>query len=397
MALPDKVIFDSGSMKDVWVVADNIVSPLGFSTQANLDAILNAHSGISLHHDPEIFPEPFYASVINSTLLDETFSTLSEPAKFTRLEKLAIFSISAALAQLPKSIRRKRIRLIISTAKGNIDALEKTDDLHPSIQGKAFLWDFSSTLGRYFDFTEPPIVVSNACISGLLAMLIGQRWIGDGRYDHVIVCGADIFSRFVYSGFHALRALSSGPCKPFDKNRNGLTLGEGVGTVVLSAEKSLSSRVPVIMRGGGSSNDSSHISSPSYYGDGLLLCIKMALASAKRASVDYVSAHGTATHYNDEMEAKALALAGLTSVPVNSLKGYFGHTLGAAGTMESIVSIHSLKRNVLPGTYGFSELGVSVPLELLSMNRETPINSCLKTASGFGGCNAAALFEKPLA
>lgn len=385
-----------GSMKDAWVVADNIVSPLGFSTRANLDAILKAHSGISLHHDPDIFPEPFYASVINSTLLDETFSTLSDPAKFTRLEKLAIFSISDVLAQLPKNILQKRIRLIISTTKGNIDALEKTDALH-SIQKKAFLWDFSATIGRYFDFTEPPIVISNACISGLLAMLIGQRWIGDGRYDHVIVCGADIFSRFVFSGFHAFRALSSGPCKPFDKNRNGLTLGEGAGTVVLSAEKSMSSRVPVIMRGGGSSNDSNHISGPSCCGDGLLLCIKTALSSAKRASVDHVSAHGTATLYNDEMEAKALASAGLTSVPVNSLKGYFGHTLGAAGTIESIVSIHSMKRNVLPGTYGFSELGVSVPLELLSMKRETPVNSCLKTASGFGGCNAAALFEKPFA
>ena len=118
------------------------------------------------------------------------------------------------------------------------------------------------------------------------------------------------------------------------------------------------------------------------------------MASVTSRDIDFISAHGTATIYNDEMEAKALNLANLQTVPVNSLKAYYGHTLGAAGLIESIVSLHSLKENLVIPSLGFENLGVTEPINICTTLYKSPLQHCLKTASGFGGCNAAMVFSK---
>jgi 3-oxoacyl-[acyl-carrier-protein] synthase-1 len=144
------------------------------------------------------------------------------------------------------------------------------------------------------------------------------------------------------------------------------------------------------------SNDANHISGPSRTGEELYQAIDQAMRSAgvETGAIDLISAHGTATIYNDEMEAKAITLAGLQDVPVNSLKGYYGHTLGAAGLIESVISLHSMKAGLIIPTLGFSEMGVTKPLNVCRQLEEKPIQHCLKTASGFGGCNAAVIFSK---
>ncbi len=120
----------------------------------------------------------------------------------------------------------------------------------------------------------------------------------------------------------------------------------------------------------------------------------MRQANLSAKEIDFISAHGTATIYNDEMEANAITLSGLENVPVNSLKGYYGHTLGAAGLIESIVSIHSLKEDIILPTLGFQHSGVTKPINVTTAIINEPIKNCLKTASGFGGCNAAVIFSK---
>ena len=124
--------------------------------------------------------------------------------------------------------------------------------------------------------------------------------------------------------------------------------------------------------------------------------IKIAMDDAGLSAndIDFISAHGTATLYNDEMEAKAIASAKLESSPVNSLKGFYGHTLGAAGLIESIISIESLKQNIVIPTKGFEEIGVSKQINICDEIIQAPLQHCLKTASGFGGCNAAVIFSK---
>jgi 3-oxoacyl-[acyl-carrier-protein] synthase-1 len=217
-----------------------------------------------------------------------------------------------------------------------------------------------------------------------------------GRYKTVVVAGGDLVTEFTLAGFQAFKAMSEAPCRPFDADRTGINLGEGVGTLILGTQPNKGDAQPIVLRGGASSNDANHISGPSRTGEGLHLAIQKALADAQSSAeeMDYLSMHGTATPYNDEMEAKALATAQLQNVPLNSLKGYLGHTLGAAGLIESVVAIWSLRNNQLYRSLGFEKLGVSVPLNIIRQTQQQALQSCLKTASGFGGCNAAVVFSK---
>jgi 3-oxoacyl-[acyl-carrier-protein] synthase-1 len=186
-----------------------------------------------------------------------------------------------------------------------------------------------------------------------------MRLLKAGQYENAVICGADTISKFIVSGFQSFQALSDEICKPFDSSRNGLNLGEGAATVILSTDKKFEGNIKV--KGGSVSNDANHISGPSRTGEELGHAIRQAIGDANilAKDVDFISAHGTATVYNDEMEANAMALAGLQAVPLNSLKGYYGHTLGAAGLIESVVSIQSLKENLMIPTLGFKELGVT--------------------------------------
>ena len=180
-----------------------------------------------------------------------------------------------------------------------------------------------------------------------------------------------------------------------DADRNGINLGEAAATIILSSNKKLS-RSRITIAGGSISNDANHISGPSLTGEELYQSIQNAIREARLSSdkIDFISAHGTATVYNDEMEAKALALAELISVPMNSLKGYYGHTLGAAGILESIITIRSMEENIVIPSIGMDRLGVSIPLNICSSLLSASLSNCLKTGSGFGGCNAAIVFSK---
>ena len=228
----------------------------------------------------------------------------------------------------------------------------------------------------------------------MLAILTGMRLIQSGQYKNVVVAGADVISKFVLSGFQSFQAISASPCKPFDAARDGINLGEGAGTVILTSNKNHSTGIKVT--GGSVSNDANHISGPSRTGEELNLAITKAMkvAGLTASDIDFISAHGTATVYNDEMEAKAITLANLQSAPVNSLKGYYGHTLGAAGLIESVISIHSLKENMVIPTMGYQHIGVTKPINICSSLYKTTLQHCLKIASGFGGCNAAMIFSK---
>lgn len=238
------------------------------------------------------------------------------------------------------------------------------------------------------------LLLKTACISGVLGIITGMRLIQTGMYENAVVVGADVISKFVLSGFQSFQAVSAGPCKPFDKNRSGLSLGEGASTVILSSNKKYRNNIKV--SGGATGNDANHISGPSRTGIELSHVMQQTMREAGVAAseVDFISGHGTATPYNDEMEAKAIALAGLESVPVNSLKGYYGHTLGASGLVESVITLQSMRDGIIIPTLGFEELGVSKNINVSNKIAYAPLEHCLKTASGFGGCNGAVMFSK---
>ena len=377
-------------MRDVFITSDNIVSPLGLTSAENFMQLSQLVSGIKKHENAVMSDVPFYASLFSN--LDGLIKDADEK-KYTKFEQLLIASISDALKNSAVKAADKKTILIISSTKGNINLLETEKDA-ASISDKISMHQSAKKIAKYFHFANQPVVVSNACISGLLAMIMGMRFIQSGQYEHAVIAGADVISKFVLSGFQSFQAISNEPCKPFDEARNGINLGEGAGTVILSANKEYSSGIKIT--GGSVSNDANHISGPSRTGEELCQAINKAMKDAGFVStdIDFISAHGTATLYNDEMEAKAITLANMQTVPVNSLKGYYGHTLGAAGLIESIVCIHSLKENMVLPTIGFKQMGVTKPLNVSNTLQKMPLKNCLKTASGFGGCNAAVIICK---
>ena len=376
-----------------YIKSDNIISSLGFDTDENMNHLIKGESGISYCEDPELSVTPFYTSLINSKELIERFSSYSVGNEFTRLEKMLILSVSEALKNTDIDITDAGTLLIISTTKGNIDLLGQ---MHLHDKNRIYLWRTAQIVADFFHNPNHALVISNACISGLLSVLVAKRLVEAGVYNNAVVAGADMVTHFVVSGFQSFKAVSSLPCKPYDVSRDGITLGEAAGTIILGNTANISDQYPVYVSGGASSNDANHISGPSRTGDGLFLAIKNALheSGLKASDIGHISAHGTATVYNDEMESKAFGLAGMQQVPVISLKGYWGHTLGAAGIIESIAGIRSLKENYLLKTHGFSTPGVPVDICVTHGFRYRQQSSFLKTASGFGGCNAAVIFEK---
>ncbi|HEV3411825.1 MAG TPA: beta-ketoacyl synthase N-terminal-like domain-containing protein [Puia sp.] len=370
-------------MKDVFVVADNIVSPLGRTTAENFSLLREGIAGVRHQNRPEMSDQPFYAALFDR---DE----FRENGRHTKFEQLLIASIGEVLVDAGVDPADPGTILILSTTKGNIGLLEEgiEDPARISLTGSARL------LAHYFGFVHSPVVVSNACISGILALVNGMRLIRSGRYETAVVAGADLISKFVLSGFGSFQAISAGYCKPFDQARDGINLGEGAGAIVLSGNQRYRGRLR--LRGGSVGNDANHISGPSRTGEELAHVITRSLADAGcgPAKIDFISAHGTATLYNDEMEARAITLARVQGAQVNSLKGYYGHTLGAAGLIESIVTLESMREDLVLPSPGYETNGVSTPLNVCTSLLSAPLEHCLKTASGFGGCNAAIVMSK---
>jgi 3-oxoacyl-[acyl-carrier-protein] synthase-1 len=262
-------------------------------------------------------------------------------------------------------------------------------------QDQLYLWRSAELIARFFGNNNRPIVVSSACISGASAIITAQRELRSKRYDYVIVVGADALSEFIVTGFQSFKALSREVCKPFDANRTGLNIGEAVATLIMmECPENEIGRGNVVFTTGAVRNDANHISGPSRTGEGAYLALRKVLEGIDPDEIAFVCAHGTATPYNDEMESIALTCAGLQHTPVNSLKGYYGHTLGAAGVMESIISVRALKDGTVLKTYGFETPGVTNPLDIVTENRDTAKRYCIKMLSGFGGCNVAVLFTK---
>ncbi len=368
-----------------------VISPLGFGAKDNFDAI---RSGVTNRYDYPACP----VHDINRDNYDR---------KLTRLENLIVNCTKPILEEIPDNFG-----VILATTKGNIELL-KTD--FPNDDSPVFLYNLArnvcktleskrfcsieSPLGirssrRSRTKTVEPIVISNACTSGVSAVAVASRLIRENIYDNVLVIGADIYSKFTTSGFEAFKSLSGTLCRPYDAHRDGLVLGEAVATILLTADAEKSCGITVC--GSAITNDANHISGPSRTGEPLAKAIEEAMTEAgiKPADIDMINAHGTATIYNDEMESKAFNLLGLNDVPLNSLKPFFGHTLGASGVLEIVMCIEQMKENLIVATPNFETLGVPFPLNVSSENRERNINYCLKTASGFGGTNAAVILSK---
>lgn len=349
----------------VVIGAEYIFSPLGDSVKENFDNLLASKTGVSRNVNG------FHSSQFNSSY---TFLELLEKGAEHIKQSLGSDFLNQA-----------DVKVIISTTKGDVSTI-KPNSIADDVQG----------FSRNNKLINNPLIVSNACISGVQAIAVAQRLIIQKKYKHVVVIGADVVSEFVLEGFQSLHALSESFCKPYDANRDGINIGEACGVVVLSNDPSIFKQGEYCtVLGGSVSNDANHISGPSRTGEGLYRSVLKTLEQAELCfdEVDHVSAHGTATIYNDEMESIAFNRLGIENQTVNSLKGYFGHTLGAAGVIETAVALQELKQQIVLKTLGYSAEGTSQPIRVTTENTAVNYKTVLKTASGFGGGNASILLQ----
>ena len=382
----------------VYFRSDNIISPLGITTKENFTSMANDKVGIRTIDDPEIYPEKLTASMIDENSLEQEFNKIavsySKHSSYTKLEKMLILSIHDTLGNTDIDITSPKTGIILSTTKGNIDLLANKNKISVD-PDRVLLWKLGDEIQNFFGNPNKVVVISNACISGVLAINTAAMNINAGLFDNMVVTGGDLVTRFVASGFMSFLALSPNACKPFDVNRDGLSLGEAAGTIILSRNK-ISNQSNLIFKGSASANDANHISGPSRDGEGSYIAIKKAMGQAdlQPEQIDHISAHGTATSYNDEMESVSIDRHNLLKAPVNSIKSYLGHTLGAAGIVETAILLEEMRQSTLLKSAGFEKLGVSRPIKVIDKLTNHEVNNSLKLASGFGGCNAALIISK---
>lgn len=377
-------------------LADYIVSPLGMGTRVNYEAVKTGQTRLRRYEGLWGLPEPFVASLLDDNLLATACRAEDIDLNvYTRFERLAILAAARALQHTGIRPESREVLFILASTKGNVGLLDgRQEPFEPS--GHLLLTEAARQVAGWFRNPNEPLVVCNACISGMDAQLEAIRALESGRYRQAVVIGVDVLSPFIVSGFQSLKALSAEPCRPFDEDRTGLNLGEAAACVVygLLDEKAEAtfhgwSVVDAAVR-----NDAYHVSSPSKTAEGACRALRSVLAEKDLSGLAFVNVHGTATLFNDEMEAVALDRMGLSDLPANGLKGYFGHTLGAAGVLETLISMEALDDGIVLATRGFEYPGVSRRINISAEHRPVAGSAFLKLMAGFGGCNAALLFCK---
>ena len=359
-----------------YILGHNILSPLGFTSAENYAAVKSGRSRLAVYPaGSRGVPEAFCASLFSDGQNEQLAAGGLSP-----FEAVVAISARKAIADSGVAINGDRTILVLSTTKGNTDFSSPADS---AVR-------VAETLG----IKTPPVVVCNACISGLAAVILAKRLVEAGDCDHAVVCGADRQGRFVISGFQSLKALSPEECRPFDIERLGLNLGEAAASVVIGRKPCGVSSWNIVS--GAVRNDAYHVSAPSRKGEGLYRALLRVAEGKDKERLAFVNAHGTATMFNDQMESVALQRMGYTDIPVNALKGYFGHTMGAAGLLELVLSMMAADDGRVLATRGFEELGVSGNIQVSGNSSVTGKSDFIKMLSGFGGCNAAVWASKEM-
>lgn len=366
------------------VLSTNITSPLGFTSQQNYDAVKSGNSALRSYEMWRGVPDRFGASFFSDGQVAEL-----KLDGYTIFESIVIRSVEDAISRAGVDVTSPRTVFILSTTKGNVDELASEagrdgEYLSPGATAKK--------IALHFNIPTEPIVVCNACISGVTAQLLADRLISSGHYDNAVVCGADSQSLFTVGGFISFKSLSPEPCRPFDIERLGLNIGEAAATIVFGRCEPSDHGWKIVA--GALNNDAYHLSAPSPQGTGSLGVISATLEGFDASGLATVNAHGTATMFNDQMESKAIAGAGLSDIPVSALKGYYGHTMGASGVLECILTMLSIDDGLVLPVKGFEEIGVSGKISVSNVAMETEKRSFLKIISGFGGCNGALLYTR---
>jgi 3-oxoacyl-[acyl-carrier-protein] synthase II len=391
----------------LWITGVGLATALGIGVEQTWARLLRGERGIGP-------VDLFDTSGQRSTIAAQTRGLVVPRERgWSRTGALALVAAREAIEQARIEPRATRAGLVVAgTTGGMFEAEALLARLHKN-PGERDAWAelFSHPLTSPTDRLEETLgpfvrarTLTSACSSGANALVVAAHWLLSGEVDVVVAGGSDGLCRLTFTGFNALAAIDPEPCRPFDRRRKGLNLGEGAGFVVLERAERAEARgaSPVAELAGWSVGaEAHHITNPEPSGATAARLVSSALARAKLtpADVDYVNAHGTATPLNDPMESAALARAlgaEIERVPVSSSKGQIGHTLGAAGAIEAVISALAVARQAVPPTAGLDEPDPACALvHVPHVGRDARVRAAVSTSFGFGGMDAVLVVTEP--
>lgn len=390
----------------VAVVAAGVVSPLGFGLEETAESLRIGRDCVTpvSRFDVDRCRCRTAAQISDERLV----SSLPNGRRAKRLHRAAQMMIAAMQELLAQEPGFKPELTIVGTTSGGMTFGE---EYYRTLQSRRALRRAPSLIANYtpqkaivdaqeaVGISAPCQVIANACASGTNAIGHAFECVRSGRYQRVLTGGYDAISELVFVGFDSLQAATPEKCRPFDAQRTGMVLGEGAALLALENLETAQARGANILAevvGYGLSTDNHHLTQPEPSGSGARAAMQHALESARlpASAVNYINAHGTATPFNDAAEGKAIAeLFG--RVPVSSTKGMMGHSLGAAGSIEAVISILALRDQLLPPNINFRAPDPALDLDIVSnTSRAAEIRTVLSNSFGFGGTNASLILQR---
>ena len=387
-------------MRKVWISGTGCISAVGTGWRETRDA---------LYHPPRRCPRPPSAR-IGSSLRTPVFELedfdSGESSRSMAFLRVALREALETSGLNPEDLCGQEIPLFLGTTvacqlndipfyrKLRENTVDSWEPLNRYLNSNP-----AEQLRREYHLAGSAVTVSNACVSGADAIALAYLNVACGKCEMAIAGGVDELNRVPVAGFHALGVASEEPCRPFDKNRKGLNLGEGAGIVILESSESLQKRkrhAEFRLAGCGCAGDAHHITAPHPEGRGLRRALSLALRQAELSpeEIAFLNAHGTGTENNDRCESAVFQSVFGNDVRYLSTKGRTGHTLAAAGALELIFTLMILERQILPPSFGFQEKGEDIAVSPVSV--ETPFqgNYAASTSLAFGGCNTALIAGK---
>ncbi|MDH4234836.1 MAG: beta-ketoacyl-[acyl-carrier-protein] synthase family protein [Gallionella sp.] len=397
-------------MQPLQLSAFSLASPLGAGTKATLDALRAGQSGLARCDFLDVDLDTFIGRIDGLEDRPVRPDLAAYDCRNNRLAQLGLEqdNFSEAVKSASERYGRERIGLFLGTSTSGILDTElayrrrdpQTGALPANFNyaGSHSCYSVADFVQQALDLAGPAMVVSTACSSSAKVFGNAARMIQAGLCDAAVVGGVDSLCLTTLYGFNSLGLVSNLPCRPFDAERNGISIGEAAGFVLLEKAAAHSSPDTLLLLGVGESSDAYHMSSPHPEGAGARLAIQAALADAglTSADIDYVNLHGTGTKANDTAEDQAVFNTFGGNIPCSSTKGATGHLLGAAGVTEAIISALCVRHGFIPGGLNTRTLDPSLKSHYLLQNRQQTVRRVLSNSLGFGGSNCSLVLGQGL-
>lgn len=390
-------------MQPLQFSAYTVVSPLGAGLDATVEMLRAGRSGLSKCDFLDVDLNTYVGRVAGLEDKPVRADLASYDCRNNRLAQLGLAQdgFAEAVADARRRYGRERIGIFLGTSTSGILDTElayrqrdpETGALPDGFNyaGSHSCYSVADFVQHALDLAGPSMVVSTACSSSAKVFGNAARMIQAGLCDAAIVGGVDSLCLTTLYGFNSLGLVSSRPCRPFDAERDGISIGEAAGFVLLERVQPSAGPDTILLLGVGESSDAYHMSSPHPEGAGARRAIEDALADAglKPGDIDYVNLHGTGTKANDAAEDQAVYNTIGGDTPCSSTKGATGHMLGAAGVSEAIISALCIKNGFIPGGLNTEHIDPALRVQYLLQNREQPVNHVLSNSLGFGGSNCS--------